>query len=169
MLINRINIILVFICGIFLTSCFRDVHRSVVRKFPIGGMQFEIRSMNSGCCGCMMIYANTYKSNRIEEQLLHEYKCGFGEPTKYTYSYDQKGKIQTATALIAVFDSSYTIPITSEELTLLRKFDSLLPSVGGKNGVYYSSIKGFRPKVVNERIQPFGYDMKGKVVYPSTR
>ncbi len=163
---NRIlQFLMLFISAYFFASCFRDVHRAVTKRFPLGNAEFEIRSMNSGCCGCKLLYANKYRGERIEEQFLHEYTCGIGQPTKYLFEYVENKTTARVTPLMAVFDSSYTTAATSEERQLFGKLDSLLKAQNVQTSTSYSRITGFRTAHSQDSIHPFAVGHDGKSIY----
>lgn len=122
--------------------------------------------MLSGCCGCKTLYINTYSEKRVEVQIVSEFVCGFGEPTRFTFQYTPSGDMQIADRQVAVYDSSYTIPVGSFEKELLRKLDSLVDNhVLPESKKHYSEIAGFRSPKEGERLHPFAFGAKKKTIF----
>lgn len=160
------QLFILFLSLFLLSSCFRDIHRSVIKGAYPDKNKFEIKSMISGCCGCKTIYYNIYAGNRIDEQFVNEYVCGFGEPTKYKFNYNNSGQLSSVTPLIAVFDSTFANPVTVKEKQLFASIDSILKTINSKEKRLYSSITGFRLPRNSEKIHPFAFDKKGNAINP---
>ena len=160
------RLFILFLCLSLLSSCFRDIHRSIIKGVYPDQNKFEIKSMVAGCCGCETIYYNLYAGNRVDEQFVDEYSCGFGEPTKYKFNYNNSGQRSGITSLIAVYDSTFATPVTVKEKLLFASMDSILINTNSKDKRLYSSITGFRLPTNSEKIHPFAFDKKGNAIHP---
>jgi hypothetical protein len=148
------------------TSCFKDVHRSILKTADANNNKVEMKVKISGCCGCKTFYVNSYRGKNVQEQWVSEWVCGFGEPTKFQFQYTPAGDMTIAYRLIAVYDTSYVTPVTDFERGIFRQFDSILTAnnvTGSKKP--YSAITGFRTPKGNEKTHPFAIGKKGKAIY----
>ncbi len=84
---------------------------------------YDIRIMSSGCCGCMAYYYNVYEGKRLTEQFIVESFCGGWEPTKYFLDYDSSGKLENTNCYLAVYDSTFTIPLSAADKLILPKLN----------------------------------------------
>jgi hypothetical protein len=113
----------------------------------------------------MAIYYNIYKGKRIEEQFIHEYMCGFGEPTKYIFHYDNSNNFTGVTAMIGVYDSTFIRSVTPGERQIFSRIDSLLTTENNPNRKMYIGITGFRETKAGDKIHPFAISKKGKSIF----
>jgi len=124
--------------------------------------------MFSGCCGCTAIYSNVYKEKSLDVQYIHEYKCGFGSPTKFIFEYNEAGVYLGVKGYIAVYDSTYIIPVSIRDKQLFTGMDSLImiqhPEV---KKPLFASITGFRAQKPGERTHPFAIGPKNKAIHMS--
>jgi hypothetical protein len=151
---------------LLLQSC--GTYNSIRKGSFSDNKEFEIKTL-AGCCGCSAVYYNIYTNKRIDEQLIYEFGCGFGEATRFKFHYDNSGSFTKITYLIGVFDSTFTSAVNLREKELLVSLDSLvdhnpLPLPHIKN---LKLITGFREPKPEERIHPFAIGRKNKSIWPT--
>ena len=106
---------------------------------------YEIKSM-TGCCGCKAILYNVIRDNRIIEQFVVETNCGLYKPTKHLFTLDKKGRIIKMKSLVAVTDSSFTVPTTDIDKRIFIRLDSIYKDWTSinKRQINFADITGFR-------------------------
>lgn len=140
--------ILILLCIPFLLQSCGTTH--LLQKGYEGKKYYEIKRLN-GCCGCTAFYFNIYENKKLQTQFVHEVSCGFGLPTRFSFS---NGSKET---YVFVTDSTYEIPLNALEKKLLFKLDSILPltQTAVRDTVKYSAITGSRKPKDLETTHPF--------------
>jgi hypothetical protein len=146
------------------------MHKAVMKGPYSDTTRFEIKFMFSGCCGCTAIYGNIYEGKGLETQFIDEYKCGFGSPTKFVFKNNEAGDWLEVKGYLAVYDFSYTQPVTPADKQLFKSMDSLIqiqyPAI---EKLPFASITGFRPQHPGERTHPFAIGKKNKAIHVSVQ
>lgn len=97
----------------YLSVCFLVFGCASYRSLQKGS--YDLRIMVSGCCGCKAYYYNVYEGKKRTEQFIIESFCGGWQPTKYIFKYGSDGELVNKYLYIAVYDSSYTIPLSASD------------------------------------------------------
>jgi hypothetical protein len=158
---------LLFLTTFFLTSCFRDIHSARLTENIAESESFVIKTVIAGCCGCESVYYNLTLRKKIKEQLIYEYACHTGLPTKFIFKYDSNANLVSLDTLLAVTDNTYTYAITNLERQVVNKMDSIAKQrpAYSQNGLLLKNITGFRPFKTDEHPHPFPYSRKEKPIY----
>ena len=144
-----------------MTSCFRDIHTLKLKENITKSESYSIKTVIGGCCGCRTVYYNYISEKRIKEQIIYEYACQIGFPTKFIFHYNSQNKIVALDTLMAVNDGTFTVPLTLFEKKVLLKMDSIMK----KNYDYpikitLSKITGFRRLRTGESATSIPYNKK---------
>lgn len=164
---KKLIIIQTILFAFMTTSCFNDVHRSIFKRVDENNVKHEVKYMLSGCCGCKTLYVNRYLGKGIGEQFVSEFMCGFGFPTKFLFQQTAAGNTTITNTMIAVYDSSFSMPVTPFEKSIFKQLDSLVEGkVHPESKRLYSEITGFRQPKAGEKTHPFAFGKKGKTINP---
>ena len=128
---------------------------------------FVIKTVIAGCCGCESVYSSIVNRRKIQEQLVYEYACRNGLPTKFVFHYDSNDNLFSFDTLVAVTDDTYSFPLTPLERQIVAKMDSIgmLRQEYAKNVLQLKNIRGFRRLKPGEYPHPFPYNTKEKPIY----
>lgn len=129
------------------TACIPPNKLLIKNKVEGTDLSYKI-NYHPDCCGCGGYYFNIYEKAKLKEQFVCETQCSFDEPTKNVFRFKKNGRFDHMEQYIAVFDSSYTIPLTSTEKKVMLQLDSLLkennkPARQLRNIQFYK-ITGYR-------------------------
>ncbi len=116
---------------------------------------YEVKKVNS-CCGCSATYYNIYENKRLVQQVVYDYNCPGGNPTKFVFNYN-KGKIVSAERYVGVADESYTEPVSEQE----RKITSSLMAIDTSKTLVVTQVKGYRKANHNDKRHSFPFIKKG--------
>lgn len=127
----------------YVSICFLFFSCASYRSVQKGS--YDIRIMSSGCCGCMAYYYNVYEGKRLTEQFIVETFCNGWVPTKLFFIYNEKGKIIETKTYVAVYDSSFSIPLSASDKLILPKLDDYYKAHkrAGDIEINVLNIKGF--------------------------
>jgi len=157
---------LLFLAALFMSSCFRDIHTLKLKENITKKETFSILLVEGGCCGCKTVYYNLISEKRIKEQIIYEYECQIGLPTKFIFHYNSQNKIVALDTLMAVYDGPFTVPLSHFEKNVLLKMDSIMRI----NTLYsiklaLSKITGFRRLRTGESASLIPYNKKKDPIF----
>jgi hypothetical protein len=137
--------IIIAIFSTVFCSCFRGTYNTLQRVSLSASEAYEIKSM-AGCCGCRAILYNVMRNGKIAEQFVVETNCSLYEPTKHLFTVDTKGRITSVRSLVAVTDSSFTLPATEIDKAAFLRLDSIYkgPESVNKRRIVFADITGFK-------------------------
>lgn len=140
----------------YLSVCFLFFGCASYRSVQKGS--YDLRTMFSGCCGCLAYYYNVYEGKKRTEQFIIESVCGGWQPTKYFFEYGSNGKLSNTYRYIAVYDSTYTVPLSASDRLILPKLDAYYKEHKREGDIEIDvlNIKGFKKTKSSEATNTFG-------------
>lgn len=147
----RIPILIIII--LLLSACDNTLYLS--KGTFSNNSYYEVKKVYS-CCGCSATYYNVYENKRLAQQVIYNYNCPGGNPTKFVFNYN-KGKIINAERYVAVVDESYTEPLSELE----RQIIASLMAVDTSKTLLFTQVKGYRKANHNDKVHGFPFIKKG--------